>query len=91
MVMRGYADRKDRVGDSFDTVRDIVKWRAENDVDHLLDRRFKDQKRYHAAWPSYVTGTDDNGHLVNFERVCANILQSTFFHCCCVEMLYIDV
>lgn len=69
MVMRGYADRKDRVGDSYDTARDIVKWRAENNVDALLDRRFDDQKKYYASWPSYISGTDDNGHLVNFERV----------------------
>jgi len=69
MVLRGYADKKDRMKESLEAVNYIVEWRAHCDADNLLRTADDQAKLFFEAWGSRFAGEDRYGHLIVFDRV----------------------
>mmetsp|Transcript_22793 Transcript_22793/g.29088 ORF Transcript_22793/g.29088 Transcript_22793/m.29088 type:complete len:686 (-) Transcript_22793:86-2143(-) len=69
MLLRGLRFRKHPVRDMSKLVRDIVKFRLDNNMDKSLSELWSNHNVYWSAWPSYVAGQDKYGHWINYESV----------------------
>lgn len=69
MLLRGYADKKDRMKDSLEAVRYIIHWRAHTKCDTILQTATPEHESFFKAWGTVYAGEDKYGHIIIADRV----------------------
>ncbi len=69
MVLRGYAEKKDRFLLSIQGIRHINDWRKRFECDVLTKKLLPGDETYYDSWQSYLGGLDEHGHPLVFERI----------------------
>ena len=69
MVVRGFAEKKDRIKETVDAAKHIYTWRKETNSDKLLDMELPKSSEYWDNWVEHVGGEDIYGHTIFLNRV----------------------
>ncbi|KAH9251130.1 hypothetical protein BASA81_011029 [Batrachochytrium salamandrivorans] len=78
MILRGYADKKDRMKDSLDGLKYIIDWRKHTKCDTILTTATPEHQSFFNAWGTVYAGEDKYGHLIIADRVEAIDLHALF-------------
>lgn len=69
MLLRGYADKKDRMKDSLEGLKYIIDWRRHTKCDTILTTATPEHHSFFNAWGTVYAGEDKYGHLIIADRV----------------------
>jgi hypothetical protein len=68
-VIRAYWTYKNQLQTMADSLKQIIRWRKEKNIDTVLDGEVPNEEESMTAWPSFVYGQDYQGHVINCERI----------------------